>query len=550
MGFMKIKKILICTNAYPPNFIGGAELIAHQHAKILKKTCYDVAVYAGELNNFGKQYKVKQYVYEDIPVHRICLHTIDYSSDFIGFYNEKSEEYFDQLLAAYAPDVVHFHNIIGLSVGLIRLAKERNIKTVLTLHDYWALCHKNTLIRDNNYICEGEPFPCNSCRASLLGGGWINVPMSMRRDYIFSQLKYADAFISPSAYLAHRYIRAGVPSGKMKVIPNGIDIKRFSNIQRTADKDQVRFSYIGYLGHHKGVHTIIDALPYLSTAKKFRVNIVGDGEQKNSYKSQLKDTGCKDNVQFWGKVANSQIEKVYRETDVLILPSVWPENQPVSITEAMAARIPVIASRIGGIPELVDDEKTGYLFEPGNSRDLAQKMSACLSQDDHLQQLGENGYNKIAGLTFENQVALMTGIYETEQPDIERHTEQEDLILCIGRDINADCARVIEAFLDGTAVDYKFFISDWAGEEQIRKATLLWVVDSRTELSELKIAAHYKLPIIVPENNADLTALCRSNNCGLYYGNIHEAVECLKYLTENEQPRTLMGQNSSRFYSE
>jgi glycosyltransferase involved in cell wall biosynthesis len=151
---MKINKILVCTNAYPPNFIGGAELIAHQHAKRLKNSGFEVAVYAGELNNFGKQYRVKQQVYEDIPIHRICLHTSDYSSDFIGFYNKASEEYFAHLLIEYAPDVVHFHNIIGLSVGLIRLAKQRNIKTVLTLHDYWALCHKNTFIRDNNFICE------------------------------------------------------------------------------------------------------------------------------------------------------------------------------------------------------------------------------------------------------------------------------------------------------------------------------------------------------------------------------------------------------------
>ena len=98
----------------------------------------------------------------------------------------------------------------------------------------------------------------------FLGGGWMNVPVCMRKDYIFSQFDYVDVFISPSTYLANRYMQSGVPAGKMRVIPNGIDIKRFSNIQRIADNDQVRFSYVGYLGHHKGVHTIIDALPYLS----------------------------------------------------------------------------------------------------------------------------------------------------------------------------------------------------------------------------------------------------------------------------------------------
>ena len=138
--------------------------------------------------------------------------------------------------------------------------------------------------------------------------------------------------------------------------------------------------------------------------------------KKLHIKIRLKAHGFKDYVQFWGKIDNSQIEKVYRETDVLILPSVWPENQPVSITEAMAARIPVIASRIGGIPELVDDEKTGYLFEPGNPRDLALKMSTCIADPDHLKVLGENGYTKIAALTFENQVAVIARLYERDQP--------------------------------------------------------------------------------------------------------------------------------------
>ena len=83
-------------------------------------------------------------------------------------------------------------------------------------------------------------------------------------------------------------------------------------------------------------------------------------------------------VRFTGKIGNEQIDGILQNTDVLILPSVWPENQPVTILEAMASGMPVIGSRIGGIPELIDDGVTGYLFNPSDATDLAAKMTLLM----------------------------------------------------------------------------------------------------------------------------------------------------------------------------
>ena len=89
-------------------------------------------------------------------------------------------------------------------------------------------------------------------------------------------------------------------------------------------------------------------------------------------------------------------------------------------------------------------------------------------------------------------------------------------------------------------------MSDWVDEEQVNRAKLLWIVDDQTEVSDLKNAAQHNLPLVVPDNNPTLKAFCRSNNCGLYYSNVFEAVECLKYLVENEQARYVIGQNSDK----
>ena len=103
-------------------------------------------------------------------------------------------------------------------------------------------------------------------------------------------------------------------------------------------------------------------------------------------------------VKFWGKIPN--IEEAYAHTDVFVLPSIWPENQPVTITEAMAAHIPVIASDCGGIPELIENGKTGFLFAPGNAMDLAAKMDELIHHPGKMQLFGDAGYHKIKNFTI------------------------------------------------------------------------------------------------------------------------------------------------------
>jgi glycosyltransferase involved in cell wall biosynthesis len=139
---------------------------------------------------------------------------------------------------------------------------------------------------------------------------------------------------------------------------------------------------------------------------------VGDGHLRPALERQVQERGLSGLVRFWGKVKHSEIEAVFRETDVLILPSIWPENQPVSITEAMACRTPVIATRLGGNPELVRDGNTGYLVEPRSPADLARAMSRFLDAPESISALGERGFRSIGGNTFSNQVKLIVDLYE------------------------------------------------------------------------------------------------------------------------------------------
>ena len=405
------KTILICSNVYPPNFIGGAELIAHNQAKILKERGYKVFVFAGENAGGGIRHSMRQDYFEGLPVFRVCLHPQDYQSDFVNFSHPAVETHFGSLLDAISPDVVHMHNIIGLSVGIIRVAKGRGIKTVLTVHDHWGFCHKNTLIKKDNEICQ-DYTRCAECMPTVGDGAEKNVPIAMRRDYMRLQLSEVDVFISPSKYLGETYVHAGIPAGKMKLIWYGIDVARLSRVVKTERCGKIRFTFIGYFGWHKGIDVLINAVSSIRFRDRMLINLIGGGELTDYLRQKVEALGLTSIVRFWGKVDSTRIEEVFRETDILILPSIWPENQPVTITEAMATRTPVIASAIGGIPELVIDGYNGYLFQPGSAEDLAAKMSTFISNPERIERLAENGFTKIKDNTFERQVDKICSVYE------------------------------------------------------------------------------------------------------------------------------------------
>jgi glycosyltransferase involved in cell wall biosynthesis len=404
------KTILICSNVYPPNFIGGAEIIAHYQAKSLQEIGHEVIVFTGDSAHNGTRYTMRQHIYEGLPVFRVPLKSQDYSWDFVNFSHVPVEKHFDALLDVFSPDVVHMHNIVGLSLGIIHSAKRRGVRTVVTLHDHWGFCFKNTLIKKENEICQ-DYSRCAECMPTLADGADRNIPIRMRRDFFRFQLSEVDSFISPSSYLAETYVRAGVPIGKMNLIWYGIDVARFSSVIKKPNLGRIRFTFIGYFGSHKGIPVMLEALMLIRSPERISVNLVGGGELNDYAHQRVEAAGLQSVVRFWGKVDHTRIEEVFSETDVLILPSIWPENQPVTITEAMATRTAVIASEIGGIPELVTSGYNGYLFQPGSAKDLAEKMSEFINYPERINLFGENGFQKIKDKTLRRQVEQICTVY-------------------------------------------------------------------------------------------------------------------------------------------
>jgi glycosyltransferase involved in cell wall biosynthesis len=402
--------IVFCSNAYPPRFIGGAELIAHHQARILRESGHRVAVFAGDGSRGGGGYELTQDRYDGLDVYRVRLGVEDYDSRLVNFVNSGVEERFQAVLAERRPDVVHFHNLIGLSAGLIRMARAAGAATVLTVHDHWGFCYRNTLIRDDGNICD-DFRECAKCQPFVQDRSGARIPIRLRNDFLAHQFDLLDFLISPSTYLAAAYIRAGVAESKVRVVWYGFDVPRFRDLQRTPMETRTRFTFLGYLGHHKGVATFLDAAARVRDTSRIRLNIVGEGDLGEKLREKTKAYGLESAVRFWGKVDNSDVETVLRETDVLVLPSIWPENQPISIIEAMCSGIPVVASRMGGIPEMVEDGKSGHLFTAGDPDDLASKLQWFLDHADAIPTMGERGRALIGERTLTNQVAQLERYY-------------------------------------------------------------------------------------------------------------------------------------------
>ena len=528
-------KIIVCSNVYPPRFVGGAELIAHQQAKALRDAGNEIIVFSGEIGGRLKRYECVREKYDTLDVFRIGLSHEDYRPERVNFFHRRVEERFIALLDGFSPDVVHMHNIVGLSAGLIGLSKRAGAKTVVTLHDYWGFCPRNTLLDNSGKICLDYD-GCDKCAPGIRLDGGLWIPVRMRKDYIDLQSKEVDLFISPSGYLANVYRNAGFPGERIAVIWNGVDVRRFESIRRKRERNRlVRFSFIGHFGAHKGIRVLCDALALLGTRYRFRVNFVGTGEELHATRRRIVDLGLRKSVKFWGMVSRNRIKRVYRETDVLVLPSVCPENHPGVITESMASHIPVIATRAGGIPELVEEGRTGFLVEPGDARQLARKMEFFISDPKSIRRFGDDAFKRIEHDTFETHAEKRLKLYRDTTVISSTNTETRSIVACAGRGlakIHTDALHLFMDLVPGNSC--RFVLYDWLTPDRICEATVCWVLAETGFFEEALYASEHGVLLLVPEKNTKLKSYCSLHRKGLYYGDPYEAALCLKHLIMKE----------------
>ena len=276
---------------------------------------------------------------------------------------------FNALLDDFKPDVVHLNNIhTQLSPIIGELAHKRGIKVVWTLHDYKLLCPRYDCLRNGLTVCE----ECFTDKHKVLEYN------CMKNSKVASVLAYkeavkwnrarleacTDVFVCPSQFMADKMAQGGFEKGKLHTLCNFIDVDKCK--RDSYDKDDY-YCFIGRLSHEKGVETLIEA----ANALPYKLVVIGGGPLEEVLKQKAAG-----NIEFVGFKQWAEIKEIAGKARFSVIPSEWYENNPLSVIEAQCLGTPVLGARIGGIPELIEEGKTGMCFESRNAADLKAKIQA------------------------------------------------------------------------------------------------------------------------------------------------------------------------------
>ena len=218
-------------------------------------------------------------------------------------------------------------------------------------------------------------------------------------------------FLAPSNYFCRRFIEFGIPPERITHSQYGFDHRPFHGLQRRSSNG-LRIGFLGSLMVSKAPHLLLEAYKQLPVGAA-SIDLFGghvDYHGDPSYRGRLEPLLIQDGVQLHGSIPHDRIPQALTGLDLLVVPSIWPENSPLVIQEAFLAGVPVVASRIGDIPEVVSDGINGLLFDPGDAADLHRVLERVLSEPELLPSL-RRGLPPVR--TIEEDVAFTRALYAT-----------------------------------------------------------------------------------------------------------------------------------------
>ncbi len=300
------------------------------------------------------------------------------------FYSSEAKNKISQLLKDMQPDIAHVHLYkADLTPSILPELKKQNIPVVITLHDYGMLCPHNLMLDGKMNICNrcvtGSALNCiiHKCNRNNLILSSLSAFEYLFQNAIFPFEKYFNKIIAVSKFGQKLHKDSGKFKRKVDHLYNFYPYLEKTEPNR---KKGNYFLYFGRLSGEKGVKTLLTA--WLGKERNSTLKVVGTGELFDDL-SQI--AAFSKSIEMIGFKSGDELNTLIREASFIIVPSEWYENNPLTVIEAYANGKPVIGSNIGGIPEIIDDGNTGYLFEMKSVNDLSEKI-------DHAESLSEAEY--------------------------------------------------------------------------------------------------------------------------------------------------------------
>jgi len=422
-----------------PRHNAGSEIYTYTLARQLIARGHEVLLVYTESYHDRRQYKVSRGEIGGIP-YREIVYNSRYRHFRETYLNPAMDRIFHGILHEFRPEIVHLQHLQHLSLGIVDLVHEQGIPVVYTLHEYCLTCVRRGLrmteelelcdtldaskcagcIPDEPVRIPPEPTPGERVAAAyelLLPARirrfirkrlvtlrlvpkeiptrptltpeddlrWRTEAIEERWAAVRQRIPAIDLFIAPSPFLRSKFLEFGVPEEKIVHSDYGFDSGDYGSHPRERS-DTLSFGYIGTLVEHKGVHTLIAAMNRLDPGTG-ALHVWGDATYFPDYSARIEELARHPGIHFEGAFDNKDVARILARVDVLVVPSLWFENSPLTIHEAFLAGVPVITTDLGGMRDLVQDGVSGLLFARGDDEDLARRMRELLEDPPLLERL-------------------------------------------------------------------------------------------------------------------------------------------------------------------
>ncbi len=304
----------------------------------------------------------------------------------LELWNPWMERTLEKVIAAFAPDLIHAHYIPRISFGAFARAGNGRPR-VLTFHSYHYECPKGGLFRKRGVICTAKPLPCQGFEKMMMR--WLG---------------RVERVIAISRFIEGGLIEAGMPRDRVVWLPNGVPL---TTTDAPAPSSSRRVLFVGRLEPNKGADVLLRAFRGLENPAA-RLRIVGSGSQMDRLRGLA---AAEPRIEFSGWLKREELSDAYRSSRFVVLPSVYHEGLNTVLCEAAALGRPVIATRLGGNSDLVDEDVSGYLCPAGDAEALRERMATLLEDDALADSFGAAGRRHIQAFALERHLDSVERLY-------------------------------------------------------------------------------------------------------------------------------------------
>jgi len=350
-------RVLIAHSAYQQK--GGEDAVVASESALLASRGVEVAVYSRHNDEIKGMSRIS------LVGQTLC--------------SSRTETDIAKWVADFRPDVIHAHNTFPLiSPSLYLAADKAGVPVVQTLHNFRLFCPQGMLLR-NGKVCEeclgnlpwrGVVRGCY--RGSIMQSAVLGGMLALHRA-LGTYRNKVTRYIALNEFCRKKFIEGGLPAERIAVKPNFVDIPAGNEALRKGGL------FVGRLSAEKGIDVLARAM---SQVPACQLSVIGSGPEEAALNE------CA-NIHKFGFLQREQIVSHMQQAAYLLMPSIWYENFPLTLVEAFACGLPVIASRMGAMAELIEDGRTGLLFEPGSAGELAKKIEWAEANPENMLEMGK-----------------------------------------------------------------------------------------------------------------------------------------------------------------